>query len=87
MLDRGRGPVWSKRLTIVIQGVSGEPVIFRVACPTRCIQIISAKFGSFPVENRFRQPASPLLTGSDSSQQTIQKKKGNTNGNWNSEVV
>jgi len=40
--------------------------------PEGCIQLVSAKFGSFAVENRFRQPASPLLTGSDSSQQKIQ---------------
>jgi hypothetical protein len=40
-----------------------------------CIQLPSAKFGSFPVESRFRQPASPLLTGSDSSQQKIQIEK------------
>jgi cold shock protein len=43
-----------------------------------CIQGISAKFGSLAVENRFRQPALPLLTGSDSSQQTIQIEKGTT---------
>jgi cold shock protein len=40
------------------------------------IKFLSAKFGSFAVENRFRQPASPLLTGSDSSQQKIQIEKG-----------
>ena len=34
-----------------------------------CIQVVSAKFGSQAVESRFRQPASPLLTGGDSSQQ------------------
>ena len=33
------------------------------------IQWVSAKFDSRAVESRFRQPASPLLTGSDSSQQ------------------
>jgi cold shock protein len=42
----------------------------------RCIQLVSAKFGSPAVENRFRQPASPLLTGSDSSQQKIQVEIG-----------
>jgi hypothetical protein len=39
------------------------------------IQLVLAKFGSFAVDNRFRQPASPLLTGSDSSQQKIQIRK------------
>ena len=43
-----------------------------------CIQSVSAKFGSFAVENRYRQPASPLLTGSDSSQQKIQKQEKET---------
>jgi CspA family cold shock protein len=42
----------------------------------RCIKLISAKFGSPAVENRFRQPASPLLTGSDFSQQKIQIEIG-----------
>jgi CspA family cold shock protein len=43
--------------------------------PPNCIQSPSAKFGSFPVESRFRQPASPFLTGSDSSRQKIQIEK------------
>ena len=60
---------------------------FRVVYLRGCIQVVSAKFGSFAVENRFRQPASPLLTGSDSSQQKIHTEKRNTNGNRNSEVV
>jgi hypothetical protein len=37
----------------------------------QCIQLVSAKFGLLAVENRFRQPASPLLTSSNSSQQKI----------------
>ena len=53
----------------------------------RCIKFVSAKFGSSAVENRFRQPASPLLTGSDSSQQKIQIRNRNTIGNRNSKVV
>jgi len=44
----------------------------------RYIQLVSAKFGSRAVESRFRQPASPLLTSSDSSQQKFQIKIGTT---------
>lgn len=35
------------------------------------IQLVSAQFGSFAVDNRLRQRALPLLTPSDSSQQKI----------------
>src|SRR6202008_3997246 len=57
------------------------PVSFKkiLSCSVQtCIQPTSAKFGSLAVENRFRQPALPLLTGSDSSQRTIQIEKGTT---------
>jgi cold shock protein len=41
----------------------------------RNIQHLSAKFDSPAVESRFRQPASPLITRSDSSQQKFKTKK------------
>ena len=53
----------------------------------RCIKTVSAKFGSPAVENRFRQPASPLLISSESSQQKFQIENRNTIGNRNSKVV
>jgi hypothetical protein len=39
------------------------------------------------LKDRFRQPASPLLTRSDSSQQKNQHGSMNINGTRNSEVV
>src|ERR1700730_1465747 len=45
--------------------------------PAPCIQRASAKFDSSAVENRFRQPASPLLTRSDSSQPKFKNSNGN----------
>jgi hypothetical protein len=60
--------VCSKTLTL-----SDHVLFFKMLShlPPNCIQSVSAKFGSFPVENRFRQPTSPVLTGSDFSQQKI----------------
>jgi CspA family cold shock protein len=43
---------------------------------TRYIESLSAKFDSSAVENRFRQPASPLLISSDSSQQKFKIETG-----------
>jgi len=80
----GKGFVCRQKLLDVILGCDLRMRDFRQPCnipnrqPTRCIQPTSAKFGSFAVENRFRQPASPLLTGSDSSQQKIQKQEKET---------
>jgi CspA family cold shock protein len=42
------------------------------------IQSVSAKFGSQAVESRFRRPASPFPTSSDSSQQKFQIETGTT---------
>jgi len=39
---------------------------FRVVCRASCIELASAKFDSPAVESRSRQPATPLLTRSDS---------------------
>jgi len=61
---------------VTFWGIFSEVARFLSRLSAECIQGASAKFGSNAVENRFRQPASPLLTGSDSSQQKIQIKKG-----------
>jgi CspA family cold shock protein len=44
--------------------------------PALCIQPLSAKFDSSAVESRYRQPASPLLTRSDSSQPKFKMEIG-----------
>jgi hypothetical protein len=49
--------------------------------------IASAKLDSPAVENRYRQPATPLLTRSDSSQHNSIKEIGTLNGARNSKVV
>lgn len=50
----------------------------------RCAStLLSAKFDSSAVDNRFRQPALPFLTSNDSSQPKIQIEKGKIN--WNKE--
>jgi CspA family cold shock protein len=65
-----------KRAHIATYGLCGQIYKILSRLEGRCIKLISAKFGSPAVENRFRQPASPLLTGSDFSQQKIQIEIG-----------
>jgi hypothetical protein len=45
--------------------------------PLQGVQSASAKFDSQAAEMRYRQPASPLLIRSDSSQHKSRKEKGN----------
>ena len=65
-----------KRAHIMTYGLCSQIYKILSRLEGRCIKLVSAKFGSPAVENRFRQPASPLLIGSDFSQQKIQTEIG-----------
>ena len=62
------------RRRVLVAGIVGSKIPNRLVM--QYIQLLSAKFGFLAVESRFRQPASPLLTSSNSSQQKFQIETG-----------